>query len=149
MAKTAALAAYSQLLLLAVGWAFVNSAGVNQFLAPLAIGALLASEFGAGLYLDSRVRRPSRPGKVTVFGEIMAAGYGRHPESITFMSDNDDSFEAVVVGNGYSVDLPNDLAYEVRIQWTDSAGVISSSNAGALIIDQAPGEKTLVRSWSF
>lgn len=115
----------------------------------LVVIVVIAIAAAAFLFLtQGSVVSPIRPSSVTVTGTVSTKGLGTSPTNIGFTSDNGQIVNAAVVSGKYSLTLPNDHTYTVKVQWSGALGATGTCTAGTLPVSQGPGGSALTNNWS-
>jgi len=93
---------------------------------------------------------PSTQSMVTVTGSISTTACGTDPISVSFTSDNNQSYTALVVNGTYSISLPNNQTYSMQVSWYDPyiPSTYGEYDVGSVSVNQGPGNLTLTENWS-
>lgn len=100
------------------------------------IGLAVVAVAAIGIYLSI----PKIPSQVTISGTVTTLGAGTHPTGIKFADTSSGQiFTLTVVGNSYSIALPNQKSYRITVSWSGLLGASGNTDAGILNVNIGAG----------
>ena len=99
------------------------------------------------IYVITTVPGMAKPKAVTLTGTVTTTGTGTTPERIIFISyKTGNTYVAAVYDHSYSIQLPNDDTYNVKITYKFIDLItVGEVDAGTLDLDSS--EPSIVRNW--
>jgi len=89
----------------------------------------------------------AKPKVVTLTGTVMTTGTGTTPQRITFISSKTgNTYVATIYDHNYSIQLPNDDTYNVKITYK-FMDLVAVGEVDAGILDLDSSESSIVRNW--